>query len=52
MPVIRDEVLPELALVVAEVPKSLDDSGFTERPPTLDRPPMAVTPASALAVRK
>ena len=52
MPVIRDDILPGLALVVAEVPKSLDDSGFAERPSTPDRPPMAVTPASALAVRK
>jgi hypothetical protein len=51
IPVVTDRVIPELALVVAEAPKSLGDSGFVERQ-TPDRPPMAVTPASALPVRK
>jgi hypothetical protein len=51
-PVVNDDALPELVLIVAQAPKSLDDSGLIERPPASGRPPMAVTPSSALAVRK
>ena len=50
-PVVTDDVLPQLALVIEEIPKSLGDSGFVDRQ-TPERPPMAVTPASALPVRK
>lgn len=50
-PIITDEVVQGLVLSVAESPKPFTDSTYEEAT-VLERPPMAVTPASALAVRK
>lgn len=50
-PVVTDAVVPELAVVVVDSAKSFSDSGY-ELVSQPGRPPMAVTPETALRYRK
>jgi hypothetical protein len=49
-PIVSDAVVPELRLPVAVEPKSAEDRGFALSPTVPGRPPMAVTPPTALRV--
>lgn len=51
-PVVSDDVLSELTIVVPEELKPFDDSSYVGAYASPERPPMAITPAGALKVRK